>query len=123
MKTKNNKENEEFYGDGQLHVFDYGENYPLAESYIVILPSGEAFISNGSCSSAYGVDSWMDCNISYSTQNEMEESFAQEHDGDEYIPHEIDLDSIPDELKTVILSYAKDSSCKTDYEDVKEFCK
>lgn len=111
-------EDDEFRGDGMIHVFDYGEDYPFEEAYRVILPSGEVFCTNNSYSPTYNVSYWEDGNIGYSTQSEMEDELTEEHDGVEYRPTEIGLDSIPNQLKKIIMDYAERSKCKTDYEDV-----
>lgn len=93
----------EYFGDGQLHVFDYGEDYKFCEQYIVMYPSGSVLYTNDSGSVSY----WDDVDtMSYSTQSEMEDNFAtgSEETEDLCVPSEVkDFTSLPNSLKKLII--------------------
>ncbi len=108
----------EYYGDGRLHVFDYGEDYPFKEQYVVMFPSGSVLYTSPGGYVSY----WDDQDtMSYSTMEEMEDNFTA-HDGeDEYVPTEVsDLTSLPRDLKDVIRSAARETGYDID-KDVEEF--
>ena len=115
-------EDPEWYGDGQLHVFDYGEDCPFAEQYIVMYPSGSVLYTSHNGSVSY----WDDGDtMSYSTQSEMEDNFTSDYtvngEGGEYVPHEVDdPTTLPDQLKKVIIDGIDGTGYDID-KDVVEF--
>lgn len=75
-------------GDGQWHVFDYGEDFPLTERYSVIAPDGCVFFisHNG------GVGCFAEEVMAYSTSDEMCDVLAYEcPDGSTVVPSELEL--------------------------------
>ena len=42
------EDDQEYYGDGRLHVFDYGEDCPFKEQYVVMFPSGSVLYTSPS---------------------------------------------------------------------------
>lgn len=112
---------EEYQGDGILHVFDYGEDCPFSERYVVVFPSGETFITSGSgmpTSTSY----WDEHGYSYSTKQEMEDDLTVEWDGEEVVPHEVDdLASLPEELKKQIRTASEDTGFDFDKEETAKF--
>lgn len=81
-----NYDDDENIGDGQWHVFDYGPDFPFAEEYIIMSPTGDTWLAN-----SRGAIFDYDGEYSYSTRQEMEEdTFALEIDGEEWTPTEID---------------------------------
>lgn len=112
---------EEYQGDGILHVFDYGEDCPFSERYVVVFPSGETFITSGSgmpTSTSY----WDEHGYSYSTKQEMEDSLTVEWEGEEVVPHEVDdLASLPEELKGQIREASEDTGFGFDKEETAKF--
>ena len=99
------------FGDGEWHVFDYGEDYPYVERYTVIAPDGyEFFIDN-----VGGVGSFDGDRMSYSTSDEMCDSLAHEIDGEEYLPVEVSKREISD--NRIIQKGLKLIKAKYEYED------
>ena len=100
---------DESVGDGQLHVFDYGEECPFAERYVVIMPTGEQYdISVGSGGIGWAASYIGD--VGYSTRREMEEeALVVDFGGKTYHAAEVeDLSSLPSGMSKRIMELAKD---------------
>jgi hypothetical protein len=100
------EDEDDWMGDGQLHVFDYGEDFPFSEQYIVMYPSGSVLYTSVSGSVSY----WDEGDtMSYSTRSEMEDNFAtgDPETDEEHVPTEVsDLTSLPNRLKKMIIRAA-----------------
>ena len=78
-------DDDEAYGDGEWHVFDYGPDFPYVERYTVLDPEGyEFFIGHNG-----GVGSYDGEQLSYSTSQEICDELTTKIDGQEYEPVEI----------------------------------
>ena len=114
-------EEEEYQGDGILHVFDYGEDCPFSERYVVVFPSGEALHTSGRRFTG-AVSYWDEHGYSYSTKQEMEDDLTVEWEGNEVVPHEVDdLASLPEELKKQIRTASEDTGFDFDKEETAKF--
>ena len=99
------------FGDGEWHVFDYGEDYPYVERYVVVAPDGyEYFISHNGGAGAFDGDV-----MSATTPLEMCYSLAHEIDGKEYLPVEVSQREISANRK--IQKGLKLIKAKYEYED------
>lgn len=112
---------EEYQGDGILHVFDYGEDCPFSERYVVVFPSGEALHTSGRRFTG-AVSYWDETGFSYSTKMEMEDNLTVDWEGEEVVPHEVDdLASLPEELKGQIMEASEDTGFGFDKEETAKF--
>lgn len=112
--NESNSKEDECVGDGQLHVFDYGEDAPFAERFVVIMPTGEKYdMSAGS--GGIGWAASYDGDVGYSTRREMEEeTLVVDYDGKTYHAAEVeDLSALPDGMPKRIMELAKD--CDEDW--------
>ena len=93
-------------GDGLLHVFDYGEDCPFAERFVVILPTGDTYRCSADAHLPNGVG-YYDGTTDYTTRQEMEDNL--ECDG--ITPVEVDDPStLPDGLQRFIKRAMEESN-------------
>lgn len=76
------EEDESPTGDGKIHVFDGGEDYPYVDRYVVLMPDGVAFfIAHDGGVATYGDEMW-----DYTFKNEMEQVFDDREEVETFTP-------------------------------------
>ena len=81
-ETDTDKKDESPTGDGKIHVFDGGEDYPYVERYVVLMPDGVAFfIAHDGGVATYCDEMW-----DYTFKNEMEQVFDDREEVETFTP-------------------------------------
>ena len=90
------------HGDGLLHVFDYGEDCPFADRFVVILPNGDTYHASADAHMPNGHGVY-EGETDYTTRQEMEDNLTVEWRGTEITPMEVeDISSLPRGLRVFI---------------------